>query len=120
MDFKPLEGFEGNGRKQRRDVCLAIFLAQYDIAGQCQCDIDVVLQCLVCELWIACSEDLVWRMLDIEFLLQRRLNIDFCDDAEMFLLKRGPHMRFHLGKSEWKGSREAVVSGGSHKKEGGN
>ncbi len=119
LHMESFEGLECDGRQHCRDSCYAFVLfMQDDVAGQCESGIRILIQCIVCKLWIARAKYLVWRVRHVELPLQCRLDVDFRDNAEVFLGKRVSHMFFHLLERKWEGCSEAVLSCWRHIKKG--
>ena len=61
-----------------------------DIAGKQQSDTDLLLQSLVCQRWIAGTEDHIVAEIYTELLFQFRLDVDFTEDTKAFLLECNP------------------------------
>src|SRR5690606_28257952 len=62
-----------------------------DVAGQEKADLRFVRERLMREFGIASAKDYVAPEIDIELLLQRRLDVDLCEDAEALAFQGGGH-----------------------------
>lgn len=76
----------GRGLGDRGDRAKLVFPNAH-VAGEQEPDSELRRQRLVCERRVARSKNHVRSKLLIELLLQRRLNIYLCEDAESFLLE---------------------------------
>ena len=61
-----------------------------DVAGKEQSDVDLLLQSLICERWITCTEDHIVAEINTQLLFKFLLNVDFAENPEALFLERGP------------------------------